>query len=307
MSGPGDTGGATPPRRLRKFKVTPLDILIIAVAIAFLAYVYQRIENNLVYHWDWAQIFPFFFRFDAEQNRWLANILIEGVIITLRVSIWGAMFGMLFGLVMGLSRCSAVPILRMISRGYVELVRNMPPVPFLFIMFFFVGNQILKPMELPTLAKAASPEAQQVIVFLFGELNILRNFTAAVVALAIYEGAYVTEIVRAGIQSIERGQWEAGGSLGLSRFDQLRDVILPQALQRITPPLANQSIQLIKDSSLVSLLSIQELTFIGMEIAHSTYRFFETWILVAVMYFVVCYGLSRLYARLERRMKKGRA
>lgn len=306
MSGAGNTGGVSPPRQRRGFKITPLDIVIIAAAIVFLAYVYYRIETNLVYHWDWARVFPFFFRFDEEQNRWLSNILVEGVIITLRVSLWGALFGMLFGLAMGLCRCSEVPILRMMSRGYVELVRNMPPVPFLFIMFFFVGNQILKPMELTALARGASPEAQQVIIFLFGELNILRNFAAAVVALAIYEGAYVTEIVRAGIQSIERGQWEAARSLGMSRFDQFRDVILPQALQRIAPPLANQSIQLIKDSSLVSLLSIQELTFMGMEIAHSTYRFFETWILVAIMYFVVCYGLSRLYARMERRLKKGR-
>jgi len=306
MSGPAKTGPATPPRRRRAIKVSLLDIVIIVAAIVFIIYVYYRIRNNLVYNWDWAQVFPFFFRFDSEQNRWLSNILVEGLIITLRVSIWGALFGMLFGLVMGLCRSSPVPILKMIARGYVELVRNMAPVPFLFIMFFFVGNQILKPMELTVLAESASEQTQQVIIFLFGDLNVLRNFAAAVIALAIYEGAYVTEIVRAGVQSIERGQWEAARSLGMSRFDQLRDVILPQAMQRIAPPLANQSIQLIKDSSLVSLLSIQELTFMGMEIASSTYRFFETWILVAIMYFVVCYSLSRFYARMERRMKRGR-
>ncbi len=165
---------------------------------------------------------------------------------------------------------------------------------------------MLKPLELSQLAQASGPATQAVLGFLFGEIDLLRNFIAAAVALAIYEGAYITEIVRAGIQSVDRGQWEAGNSIGLTRGSLLRYVILPQAIQRVTPPLANQSIQLIKDSSLVSLLSIQELTFMGQEIAHTTTRFFETWIIVAAMYFLVCSGLAHLYARLEKRMSAGR-
>ena len=297
---------ATPPRPKRAYKVTVIDVLIIGLALALIAYVIYRVSNELVYRWDWLRVIDFFVYYDEETDSWRRNILIEGLIILIRICVWGAIFGLVLGVVMGICRVSDTLLLRLISRGYVEFVRNIPPVPFFFIMFFFVGNQILKPLDLSELAQNAAPFWQGVILFLFGELNVLRNFAAAALTLAIYEGAYVTEIVRAGIQSLERGQWEAGQSLGLTRYQQLRNIIMPQAIQRITPPLTNQSIQLIKDSALVSLLSVQELTFMGMEIAHSTTRVFETWIIVGVMYFVVCYGLARQFARLERRMRRGR-
>ena len=295
-----------PPASRRRFKVTFLDIVLIAAAIAFVAYLVYRVDAYLVYHWDWGRLLQYFFYYDPDTDRWVSNLLVEGLLITAQTSMWAMGFASVFGLVMGLGRISRVALFRMISRGYVEFVRNMPPVPFLFIMFFFVGNQLLRPLELGELAQQASPLVQEVLVFLFGELNLLRNFTAAVFALALYEGAYITEIVRAGVLSIERGQWEAGNSLGLSRLTLMRHIILPQAVQRIAPPLANQFIQLVKDSALVSLISIQELTFMGNEIAVSTTRFFETWLIVAAMYFGVCYGLARLFARMERRMNRGR-
>ena len=294
------------PATRSRLKVTLLDVVIIAVAIAFVAYLVYRVNTYLVYHWDWGRLLQYFFYYDPDADRWVSNLLVDGLLITAQTSFWAMVFASVFGLVMGLCRISRVALYRMISRGYVEFVRNMPPVPFLFIMFFFVGNQLLRPLELGELAQQAPPAVQDVIVFLFGELNLLRNFTAAVIALALYEGAYITEIVRAGVLSIERGQWEAGDSLGLSRLQLMRYIILPQAVQRIAPPLANQFIQLIKDSALVSLISIQELTFMGNEIAVSTTRFFETWLIVAAMYFGVCYSLARLFARMERRMNRGR-
>ena len=230
---------------------------------ALIGYLIYRVNTELVYNWDWARVLDFFVYYDEEAQSWRKNILIEGMIILVRICAWAAVFGLILGLVMGVCRVSDVLLLRLISRGYVEFVRNIPPVPFIFIMFFFVGNQLLKPLDLTDLAQSASPFWQDVIRIVFGEFNVLRNFSAAAITLALYEGAYITEIVRAGIQSLERGQWEAGQSLGLSRYQQLRNIIIPQAIQRISPPLANQSIQLIKDSALVSLLSVQELTFMG--------------------------------------------
>ena len=278
---------------------------MVTALLVFAAYTVNQINSQLVYNWDWQQLMSYFLKYDEKADEWVPNLIVEGLLITLRVSIWGAIAGLGLGLFMGLCRVSNVAFFKMLSRGYVELVRNMAPVPFLFIMFFFVGNQLLKPLDLPTLMQSVSPGTRETVEWLFGDVNLLRNFAAAVVALAIYEGAYITEIVRAGIQSIERGQWEAGYSIGLTRLSVLRKIVLPQAFQRVAPPLANQSIQLIKDSSLVSLVSIQELTFMGQEIAHSTSRFFETWLTIAGIYFVVCFGLSRLYARLERRLNKG--
>jgi polar amino acid transport system permease protein len=124
--------------------------------------------------------------------------------------------------------------------------------------------------------------------------------------LALFEGAYITEIVRAGIQSVSKGQWEAARAIGLSPMNVLRDVILPQALRNILPPLAGQFISLIKDSAIVSLISIQELTFLATEVAASTTRVFETWILVGAMYFVLCYSFALLFGWLERRAARSR-
>jgi len=122
------------------------------------------------------------------------------------------------------------------------------------------------------------------------------------VALALYEGAYITEIVRAGIQSVDKGQWEAALSVGLSPFKRMRLVIFPQALTRILPPLAGQFISTIKDSSIISVISIQELTFQGMELMAAALITFEVWITVMLLYLVVCLACSLAVAMLEERL-----
>ena len=109
--------------------------------------------------------------------------------------------------------------------------------------------------------------------------------------------------MRAGIQSIDKGQWEAARAIGLSRFSVLRDVILPQAIKKILPPLAGQFITLVKDSSIVSLISIQELTYLTQDVANTTTQFFEAWLLTGFLYFIVCYPLALLFGRMERKLK----
>jgi len=112
--------------------------------------------------------------------------------------------------------------------------------------------------------------------------------------------------VRSGIQSVSVGQREAAMSIGLSRWQQMRYVVLPQAVQRVIPPLAGQFIILIKDSSIVSLISIQELTFLTLEVANSTQRVFEVWVFVAGVYFVLCYSCALIFRRLEMRLDSSR-
>jgi polar amino acid transport system permease protein len=130
-------------------------------------------------------------------------------------------------------------------------------------------------------------------------------FLSAVITLALYEGAYITEIVRAGVQSIERGQWEASYGLGLSWWQQMRHVILPQALQRTLPLLAGQFISAIKDSAIVSVISIPELTFQGMELMAAAFVPFEVWITITVMYCVLTFGCSLALGRLQSHMWRG--
>ena len=143
-----------------------------------------------------------------------------------------------------------------------------------------------------------------IIEFLLGPSRMVSAFIPAVFTLAIFEGAYITEIVRAGIQSIEKGQWESSYALGFSRRQQLRYIILPQAVRRILPPLAGQFISTIKDSAIVSVISIQELTFQGMELMSSTYLTFEIWITITALYMILALLLSLAVERLEMHMGK---
>jgi hypothetical protein len=123
----------------------------------------------------------------------------------------------------------------------------------------------------------------------------------------VFEGAYITEIVRAGVQSIEKGIWEAAHALGLSRWQQLRYVVLPLAAQRILPPLAGQFISTIKDSAIVSVISIQELTFRGMELMSATYLIFEVWITITVLYLILTLSLSLVVSRVENYLRRSEA
>ena len=234
----------------------------------------------------------------------MANLLRQGLATTLRLAFWGTIFATAVGVVMGFYRTSPNLTLRMISRVYVELVRNTPPVVFIFIFYFFISSQIFPLVGLDSIDQSSAFVDNPVFSVLFGQPSLFVNFMSGLICLALFEGAYITEIVRAGIESVGKGQWEAARSIGLSRFNVLRDIILPQAIRKILPPLAGQFITLIKDSAIVSLISVQELTFLATEVASSTTRVFETWIVVGAMYFIVCYSLAVLFARIEKRARR---
>ena len=200
---------------------------------------------------------------------------------------------------MGILRLRPHLLPRLLSRGYVELVRNTPPLVLVFIFDFFLGNQITTLLGISEAVDNAGPGARSAIRFLFADPARFPEFVSAVMTLALYEGAYITEIVRAGIQSVDKGQWEAAYSLGFSRYYQYRFIILPQAVRKILPALAGQFISAIKDSAIVSVISIQELTFQGLELMSSTYRTFEIWITITVLYFLLTATCSAIAHRIE--------
>ena len=181
------------------------------------------------------------------------------------------------------------------------LIRNIPPVVFVFVFFFFIASQIMPALGLSDRDRDAGPATRWCCRSCSGIPKLIDNFVLGLICLSLFTGAYVTEIVRAGIQSVSRHQVEAGDSLGMSRGDVMRFVVFPQAARNVLPPLAGQFIQLIKDSSLVSLVSIQELSFMAQDVQVSTQRVFEVLIFVAGIYFVLCFGLSRVFGWLERR------
>jgi polar amino acid transport system permease protein len=292
-----------PPPAPRRRRVTPLDAAIIATVAGLVAYVIYRVNFVLVYDWHWPQVFEYVIEWDEARGVLVPNLLLKGLMTTLRLAFWGTLLAAAIGLLMGLARTSNNLFARTVSRLYVELIRNIPPVVFIFVFYFFISSQLMPLLGVDDLVYGASPTTEAVMAVLFGPLDLFSNFLSGLICLAMFEGAYITEIVRAGIQSIPRGQWEAARAVGLSPSNVLRDVILPQAIRKILPPLAGQFITLIKDSAIVSLISIQELTFLATEVAASTTRVFETWIIVGAMYFALCYPLALLFARLERRMK----
>jgi len=206
-------------------------------------------------------------------RHWAAGPLAWGLWATVWISVVSGVIGLFIGLMAGLCRLSSNPTLRDLSTVYVELVRGTPLLVQLFIFYFFIGTV----------------------------LNLSREF-AGVAALSLFTGAYVAEIVRAGVQSIARGQGEAARSLGLSAGQSMRHVILPQAFKRVLPPLAGQFISLVKDTSLVSVISITELTKSGREAITTSFSTFEIWFCVAALYLLINLPLSHLASRLERRL-----
>jgi len=189
----------------------------------------------------------------------------------------------------------------MLARTYLEFLRNIPPVVVIFIFFFFLSEQLITAFNIESWARdIARQDDNSVWEFFFGDMRRFPSLVSGVVVLALFESAFVGEIVRAGIQSIDRGQHEAAQSIGMSRVDQLRFIVLPQAMKKVIPPMANQFISLIKDSAIISLISVQELTFKTVELVASTRAIFEAWLTTAAFYFILCFGLSMLFRRLEK-------
>jgi polar amino acid transport system permease protein len=291
-----------PPPVDNRRRFGPLDLAIVLCVAAACVYVGWRAQTVLHYNWNWAPVWNFIVRYDAAQDSWVPNLILKGLWTTVRISIWAALLAAVIGGAMGMARVSQSLFLRLVARSYVEAIRNVPPLVFIFVVYFFLTSQIVPALGLDTWVRGASPQTRAAIELLLGPPQFLPALVSAVVCLALFEGAYVAEIVRGGIQSIDKGQWEAAKSMGLGRGRILRLVILPQAIQRTVPPLAGQFISLVKDSSIVSLISIQDLTFLGNEVAATTTRIFEVWIVVAFLYFLMCWSLSLIFARLERRL-----
>ena len=287
-----------------KTRIQALDIILGLIILGIILFIINRIRADINYKWDWGTIPQYLFRYDTEAGKWVPNLLMQGFFTTLRLSIWSTLLATVIGTAMGFCRLSQSLFKRLIGRTYVELIRNLPPLVLIFIFYYFVSDQIMPILGLDEFIRNCSQDTQAFLSFCFAPPMLFSAFISALVTLAIFEGAYITEIVRAGIQSVEKGQWEASSALGLSWHQQMRYIILPQASRIILPPLGGQFISTIKDSAIVSVISIQELTFQGMELMSVTYLTFEVWITVTVLYLVLTLSCSLIVDRIEIYIKK---
>ncbi len=219
----------------------------------------------------------------ASYQKWKPGLLIIGLWFTLKISVIATIFGIIIGTIGGLSRVSSNPAFRWVTIAYVELIRGSPLMVQILIWYFVLGTLINN------------------VLANYG-FDRLSAFWYGVASLSCFAGAYVTEIVRAGIQSIHRMQTEAARSLGMSYAQSMLHIILPQAMRRILPPLAGQFISLIKDSSLLGIIAIRELTKAAREAVTASLQPFEIYLAAAALYLVLTFTLSMYVQRLEKRM-----
>ncbi len=277
------------------------DWLILALILLFFGYVWVQIDGKLAYKWRWHLIPNYIIGWHTERHVWFANILLQGLATTIRITLFASLLALVLGVGLGLARTAQNLTVRLLARTYLEFLRNIPPVVVVFIFFFFLSQPLIETFGIERWARGiARSDNNAVWTWLFGEMRLFPQLVAGTMVLALFESAFVGEIVRAGIQAVDKGQREAARSIGMTRWQELRYIVLPQALKKVVPPLANQFISLIKDSSIVSLISVQELTFKTQELVSSTRMIFEAWLTCAGFYFVICFGLSQIFARLER-------
>ena len=256
---------------IRILKPTLSALLQIVVLVAAVSWILDSGAQAMGYRWQWERV-PDYIAF-YEDGEWWPAELIEGLFVTIKISLLALIATLLIGLTTALLRNSNSIVGRTIASSYVELIRNTPLLVQIYLLYF-----------------------------VFGPVLGLERFSTAVLALALFQGAYTAEIFRAGLNSIPKGQFEAAQSLGLSRTFTFWDIVLPQVIQRTLPPLTNEVISLIKNSSIVSVMAIFDLTTEARNIVSETAMPFEIWFSVALIYLALTLSLSAIAAWLEHKL-----
>lgn len=286
-----------------RVRFTVWDAAILAAVAAGVAALALTASARLDYRWQWGVLPQYFLRRDAGGDL-VPNLLFTGMVSTLRLALWTTLLATLAGTVMGLARTARRLLPRLLAGAYVESVRNLPPLVLVFLVYFFLSDQVMAALAVEERVRELPAAAQALIGAALAPPGRLSGFLAALITLALYEGAYITEMVRAGIQSVERGQVDAAKALGLTGWQAMRHVVLPQAVRRILPALAGQLISTVKDSAIVAVISVPELTFQALQLMASTGLTFEIWITVMALYFGLCFSASLGARALEVRLAR---
>jgi len=277
-----DNAGAlarlAPPKRPIQWlgRHSPLiDLAQVVALVAIIMWLTLEGAAAMGYNWQWYRVPKYLYRVIDGELIW--GPLMTGLVVTLKLAAYSAVLSILIGLTTTLLRLSNSFAGRFLATVYLESIRNTPLLVQLFI-FYFVLAPIIG----------------------------LDRFWAGVLCLSFFEGSFAAEIIRAGIQSVPRGQYEAGDAIGLNSVDRFRFVVTPQAIPLILPPMTGLVISLIKHSAIVSVIAVADLTTEGLNIISETFMAFEIWLTVAAIYLTVTVSLSFFVTWLEHRLSRGR-
>ncbi len=266
---------APEPSKLFTRKSPLIDIGQFIVLIGAIAWVTYAGAAAMEYNWQWYRVDRYIYQIiDGE---FIFGPLLRGLGVTFQLTGYSIVLTLAIGLVTAFLRMSDSFSGRLLATVYLEAIRNTPLLVQLFIFYF-------------------------VIAPIIG----VDRFWTGVLCLALFEGSFATEIIRAGLESVPRGQYEAADALGFNRFDRFRDIILPQAIPIILPPTTGLIINLVKHSALVSVIAVADMTTEGLNIISDTFMAFEIWFTVAGIYLIVTVSLSLFVSWLEYRMSRGR-
>ena len=245
------------------------------LVFGIIAWLIWRGIEAMDYNWQWYRVPPFFYRIVDGELIW--GPLVWGLIQTIKLAFISGILAILIGFVTAFARLSDSIAASMIATWYLEAIRNTPLLVQLFLFYF-----VLAPI--------------------FG----IDRFWSGILCLSFFEGSFAAEIIRGGIQAVDRGQYEAGDAIGLTAQDKYRYIVVPQAMPLILPPLTGLLISLIKHSAIVSVIAVSELTTTGLNLISDTFMAFEVWFTVAGIYLALTISLSVAVSMLERKLNKNK-
>lgn len=250
-----------------------IDVAQFLLLSGFLVWLLVHGAQALDYNWQWVRVPRYLYQVVDGHLVW--GRLTRGLFVTLHLTGWSVLLALAAGVVTALLRMTTSFSGQLLARVYLQLIRNTPLLVQVFVLYFVVS---------PIIG--------------------VSRFWTGVIAIGLYEGAFASEIIRAGILSVPRGQWEAADSVGITTADKYRFIIFPQAIPLMLPPLTGSLVNLIKNSAIVSVIAVADLTTAGRNIIADTFMSFEIWFTVAAIYLVLTTSLSIVVAHLERRVQR---
>ena len=252
------------------FRSKPVAIFLYLIVIYLISRVSFIGAESMGYNWQWYRVPDYIYNLTEDGFQW--GEIAFGLVKSIDLSVKAFVLATIVGLFIALLRLSGLLVGSGVALVYLEFVRNIPLLVLLYLIYYVIGP-----------------------IFKFD------RYMAAIICLAVYHSATISEVFRAGINSVPKGQWEAAKSIGMSVAQSYRFIILPQSVKVMLPPLTNEAVQLIKSSAIVSVIAVAELTTIGRNIISDTYMSFEIWFTVAAVYLVVTLILSSFVSGLEKR------